>query len=390
MRAGADAPRAVVARLRPAELLLQECLTAAGWKRDRTWIVTFNSLTPTQERETMCGDSRRLSRFEGHHVMARRLGFSLVELLVVLAILGILLALLMPSIQFARELARRSSCQNNLKQLGLAARQCVDTTQYFPTGGWGHGWSGEPTRGNGARQPGGWIYNLLPYIEKRSLYEMAGGDRLESAGRLAATPIDILNCPTRRSAIRSPYPVYPGVGIYPAYNAKLGDFVARADYAISCGDVGVNNLGPAGGPSSLTAGDSTYKWVSNRNYTGVSFFRSEIGLTHVEADGTTNTYLIGEKYLNPEMYATGADPSDYGHMYAGFARETVRMARVDCPPAMDRLPVSNTLRFGSAHSGGCYFVFCDGSVRLVAYSITPEIHRRLGNRSDSGVVTTGD
>src|SRR3989304_8096603 len=94
-----------------------------------------------------------------------RSGFTLVELLVVIAIMGILVALLLPAIQSTREVARRLQCSNNLKQMGMGCLSHLNEQGHFPSGGWGWAWSGDPDRGFRGRQPGGWLFNILPYIE---------------------------------------------------------------------------------------------------------------------------------------------------------------------------------------------------------------------------------
>ena len=100
----------------------------------------------------------------------------MVELLVVITIIGILIALLLPAVQSAREAARIMQCQNNLKQLSLGCLHCEHLNGYYPTGGWGSIWVGDPDRGQGKRQPGGWLFCILPYIEQNG--HVQAGERV--------------------------------------------------------------------------------------------------------------------------------------------------------------------------------------------------------------------
>lgn len=102
-------------------------------------------------------------------------GVTLIELLVVLAIIGVLIGLLLPAVQYAREAARRSSCANNLKQIGIGILHHESTHQFFPTGGWGPDWVGDPDAGFTEKQPGGWIFNILPYVEANNVREIGRG-----------------------------------------------------------------------------------------------------------------------------------------------------------------------------------------------------------------------
>ena len=104
-----------------------------------------------------------------------RRGFTLIELLVVIAIIGVLIALLLPAVQAAREAARRSQCSNNLKQMTLATLTHEDTHKTLPSAGWGAHWMGDPDRGFGVEQPGGWAYNVLPFLEQGNLRQIGAG-----------------------------------------------------------------------------------------------------------------------------------------------------------------------------------------------------------------------
>src|SRR5215218_6749249 len=123
-------------------------------------------------RSMLIRHSRPLSRTRPQ---ASQPAFTLVELLVVIAIIGILVALLLPAVQAAREAARRSQCQNNLKQITLAALNCETTTRALPATGLGLQWVGDRNYGTGKKQPGGWLYNTLPYVEEQTIHDMGSG-----------------------------------------------------------------------------------------------------------------------------------------------------------------------------------------------------------------------
>ena len=126
----------------------------------------------------------------------------------VITIIGVLIALLLPAVQSAREAARQTQCQNNLKQLALAIDHHVTATGRYPSNGWGHTYIGDPDRGNNDKQPGGWIYNVLPYLEQQGLRNTGQGldPTAKSQAMLAVvqTPLSIVRCPTRAAAALAP------------------------------------------------------------------------------------------------------------------------------------------------------------------------------------------
>ncbi len=138
-------------------------------------------------------------------------GFTLVELLVVITIIGILIALLLPAVQAAREAARQTQCRNNLKQIGLGFLNHEQSQRYLPAGGWACGWVGDPDRGVDKEQPGGWVYNVLPYIEQQPLHDLgadgnsmdgdSNGTKKALAATRAQTPLGVMNCPSCRPPV---------------------------------------------------------------------------------------------------------------------------------------------------------------------------------------------
>lgn len=301
-------------------------------------------------------------------------GFTLVELLVVIAIIGILVGLLLPAIQAAREAARRQQCGNNLKQLGLGFLLHEGVHKHLPTGGWGYSWWGDPDRGAGRKQHGGWGYNVLPFIEESQLYSAGAGLDELSAGKRDAiavrvgSPIPLFYCPTRRDAI--PYPfTFPG---YPR-NASRVNMTAKTDYCVNVGDRGGHT---DSGPGTLAGGDAG-KFPERRN-TGICYQRSEVSLQQI-TDGTSSTYMVCERNLNPDHYSTGRGPDDDGRD-VGFDNDSCRESYNQ--PLVDTPGISLEDRFGSAHSQVWQAVMCDGSVHTLSYDIDVVVHRRMGNRKD--------
>lgn len=338
-------------------------------------------------------------------------GFTLVELLVVIAIIGILVALLLPAIQAAREAARRTECKNNIKQLALGAINHHDSQRHFPTGGWGWFWVGDPDRGYSKDQPGGWLYNILPFIEEGSLHD-AGKDgdsenisraQRVAAGTLVSSPIPVINCPSRRAAKAFPMTTNAG-GTSGLFNSVTPNSAGRTDYAMNSGHVYNEFAGQGQGPKNYVEAEGTFQWggIANKNFpsngpnalTGISYERSEVSIRQV-TDGTSKTYLIGERYVPVAHYEDGLWAGDNETWCTGFNNDNYRRTgRIDGPNIAEEAPIPDTDttspdatgRFGSAHSGGWNVSFCDGSVSFVSFNIDWQIHRDLGNREDGNAV----
>lgn len=320
----------------------------------------------------------------------RRAAFTLVELLVVISIIGILMGLLLPAVQSARETARRLQCSNNLKQLSLAFHSHHASHKRYPTGGWGWDWIGEPDRGTDEKQPGGWAYNILAFAEQENLRNLGAG--LPAAGQATAittrlqTPVPFFYCPSRRRA--TAYPdghTYKSAASTSLKPGKSG----RTDYSVNCGSQGRNEI--SGGPGNIGDGDKTiavpdtniFDWSNFKDDNGICYRRSMVTSSHVR-DGLSNTYMVGEKYLNPAAYMTGTDAADNENMYVGYDNDHYRSS--SALPRQDTGGTANTFLWGSIHSGGFQMSFCDGSVRMINYSIDATTHSRLGNRKDGQVV----
>ncbi len=316
-----------------------------------------------------------------------RYGMTLVEVLVVIAIIALLMALLLPAVQAVRETGRQVRCANNIRQLAVGALAHEQAHGFLPTGGWGFLWVGDPDRGFDERQPGGWGYNLLPFIEQKSLHQLgaglAGSAKAAEVLQRVEKPLPVFTCPTRRQAI-----AYPNATTY--HQCGRPARVGRSDYAGNMGD-GLSPEHYKGGssPGSLAQGDGLTDQQWERDFFGITFNGTIYRRSRVRPDdmpdGASMTLLLGERYLNADHYETGTTAPDDQNMYAGHDQDTVRDARDR--PRQDVPGVTMSLIYGSAHPGTWRAAMCDGSVRTFSYSIDHvNVLRRLANRHDGQVI----
>jgi prepilin-type N-terminal cleavage/methylation domain-containing protein/prepilin-type processing-associated H-X9-DG protein len=327
-----------------------------------------------------------------------RPAFTLVELLVVIAIIGILIALLLPAIQAAREAARRMECVNHLKQMGLAAVSHEQSQRNFPTGGWGCIWIGDSVRGFGRQQPGGFFYNILPFMELKGIHDMAKGNTIHNgsgptntpegirAKTILSMPFSVFSCPTRRAPTLSPaIDVYQhSLGIVNcATISERVDVLYHSDYKCNAGSIFVQWFK---GPLSLASSEGTF-WTSDATAVsvqtrtnGISYQHSLVTIKDV-VDGTSHTYLAGEKYCNPDDYYTGADGSDDSPFLGGDDYDLCGWTNQ--APARDRRGLEyGPTPFGSAHQSTFNMAMCDGSVDGLSYDIDRIVFKKYSCRND--------
>ena len=322
-------------------------------------------------------------------------GFTLVELLVVITIIGILISLLLPAVQAAREAARRMQCSNNIKNLALGCLNHEQAQGFFPTGGWRWSWGGDPDLGFNRRQPGGFVYNLLPYIEQQPLHDMGTGmayndpDKEAALAMMNQTPLSVLICPTRRTAT-----LYPNLFVYDYTNIADTPQMAKSDYAVNTGTVGPNwwYTGPSSGDPATYNGP----WPdTDALMNGISHAASMVTMADVK-DGTSNTYMIGEKNLNPDHYFDSVVTGDDNLLFTGYTWDWHRWAIAikDANdvvinytlPRQDQPGVDLPDAFGSAHAGAFNMALCDGSVRTISYAIDEFTHGHLADRRDGQII----
>ncbi len=338
-------------------------------------------------------------------------GFTLVELLIVISIIGILIAMLMPAVQSAQESGRRAQCANNLHQMSLGCLAVESKYQYLPSAGWGWQWAGEADRGYGSTQPGGWLFNILPFTDLADLHNMGKGltspsdtissnSARRSAGMAQSqVPVAIFTCPTRHKLQVFPY-------VHGAAYVNIPDpypLIGRADYACNAGSMYSSDTVQPGNPN--TSYSTSFDWSSipgtvnstSEIATGVMYRASQCTSAMIK-DGMSNVYMIGERYLCPDCYSTGTCCDNDQGWDEGYDYDTVRGTGYNYPnfaslssatpnPASQDRPGWSTnggcsTNFGAAHEAGFNMCFCDGVVRLINFNIDPVLHMQLGHRSD--------
>ena len=331
-----------------------------------------------------------------------RRAFTLVELLVVIAIIGILVALLLPAVQQAREAARRTQCKNHLKQIGLSFLTHEDALKAFPSGGWGYKWTGDPDLGSGEKQPGGWAFSLLPYLEEGAGHQYGKGlPQAQKAIQLTKQKtfiVPMFYCPSRRQAVLS-------YGPESTVNAGLPaeGLVAKTDYAACGGSMPpIFDTGPS--ISCLTQyPDCNWgpyvRTTIKKSFNGAVVPRFPLALRKI-TDGTTKTMLVAEKFVSPKYYGDTDESrntnscADNNSLYQGYDWDVIRWTRHenDYLPLHDADRINNSpapgcqRRFGSAHSGVVLAAYCDGSVHDIGFDIDPLAWEALGSRNGGETV----
>ncbi|QEG35446.1 DUF1559 family PulG-like putative transporter [Bythopirellula goksoeyrii] len=376
-------------------------------------------------------------------------GFTLVELLVVIAIIGILVALLLPAIQAAREAARRTTCLNQVRQMGIAMQNHVDTYKVFPTGGnvpnpqiedYTTGGLNNPGKPNGPNKQGlGAFYQILPYLEQNAVQGITNQAALQS------TLIPLYNCPSRRApgtgparvqltdyATAQPATLYCGSSPYDPlaawpFNGPNPAFAIRSYW---CGDGGPGSWAVAGPP--LPPGASPPQTAINyggvivrtpyRRITGASANAPAVGeiipgypnaiKPAQVSDGLSNTLVISEKLVRSDLYegqqpappddAAGRVSDDKGWA-DGWDPDSVRFTGVpplsdddqsvcrSSNPAFRRTCIGfggsiPALFFGSAHSGGVNAVYADASGHFITFDVDHLVFNALGTRDGAEIV----
>ncbi len=293
----------------------------------------------------------------------RRNAFTLVELLVVIAIIGILIALLLPAVQAAREAARRMSCTNNLKQIGIALHNYHDTHRALPMGWMGY----DPASGAPDFEgPSGWAWSsrILPFMEQNALYETID---LNSPVYTSASPT--VNAQARVTVL-APF-------ICPS---DVGDDVFELLEGIDEDTEGttlVTPLAKSNYPGVFGTEDIHHLCEhGNCQADGVFFLNKSLKFRDI-TDGLSNTFMVGERWSKwISSTWTGVVPPGW-HAPA----RVVAVASEEFPPNSEENVEQQTHNFSSYHPAGANFLLSDGHVQMVSETIDLDVYHALCTRN---------
>ena len=280
-------------------------------------------------------------------------GFTLIELLVVIAIIAILIALLLPAVQQAREAARRSTCKNNLKQIGIALHNYHDVARSFPPGSL----FGDDEYG--------WACMVLPYIEQANIYNQLDftgqGPDLTIALQPGVTDhvIPIYLCPSNSMSLTKS-PVRAGAG---HNGVDLGGH-ARIDYSGSLGSGG---------------GAITGMFGKIKDTLSPTKMRDVL-------DGTSNTIAVGEAYTQFMREIDGPTHANARDFKVWVGTNNQHQNIVAEAGTAHIINGTRDDSFASQHVGGAQFLFADGSVSFISENIDMVTFGKLADKADGQVV----
>jgi prepilin-type N-terminal cleavage/methylation domain-containing protein/prepilin-type processing-associated H-X9-DG protein len=311
--------------------------------------------------------------------------FTLIELLVVIAIIGLLVALLLPAVQTTREAARRSSCQNNLKQIGLAMLNFESSKQAFPAGFSYHH--------DGSERCWGWATFIMPFTEQATLYDQLDPEnrKLHDVCVSSATAADRAALQTPIAGYRCPSDTTEALNNLQSFGPSAPFQIATANFVGSSGDQwksGTDSAFPNGYPApykDFDVGGLMFGVVDNR---ATPSGRGPLGVKVKDiTDGLSKTLLTGERCGRTStgdraaVWAGVGRASDFGPN--GTTRTLGRPAFIQNGDYVNRPDTENASKgFSSMHPGGAQYGYTDGSVRFLSDNISTTNRRAISNRSD--------